>query len=252
MRQAAPTRKARSTKVKAVVPDASASKYYEQKVALLKEFSPTPKQKQFNETINNSIITIVDSVAGTGKTSVALYNFCTKFIKDVSTNILVIRTPAESGDDKIGFIPGDTFSKLGVHFLANKTILEEFLGKNVVENEMDKRIKFLAPNFALGVTWDNCYVLIDEAQMMSKSTLELLLTRIGNNTKVVVAGCSRQIFTNDGKKRNGLDDAVQRFFKVTDEYVEQKYDDIAFFEFGIDDVMRSDIVKDVIQAYNPV
>lgn len=248
MRQAAPTRKARSTKVKAVVPD---SKYYEQKVSKLKEFVLTPKQKLFNETINNSIITFVDSVAGTGKTSVVLHNFCTKFIKDVSTNIMVIRTPAESGEDKLGFLPNGLDEKLSVHFVANQTILEDFLGKGVVENEMGKRIRFSPPNFELGKTWDNSYVLIDEAQMMGSGTLELLLSRIGNNTKVVVAGCSNQLFTNDGKKRDGLADAVCRFFDITEEYVEQKYDDIAFFEFGIDDVMRSDIVKSVIQAYHP-
>lgn len=247
-----PTRKSRNNKVvKANVNVVTPSKYYEQKASKLKEFVLTPKQQEFNNTINSSIITFVDSVAGTGKSSVVLHNYCTKFIKDLSTEIVVIRTPAESGEDKLGFLPNGVDEKLAPHFVANKNILDDFLGKGVVDNELGKRIRFSPPNFELGVTWDNAYVLIDEAQMMGSGTLELLLTRIGNNTKVVVAGCSNQIFTNDGKKRDGLSDAIHRFFTVTDEYVEQKYDDIAFFEFGIEDVMRSDIVKSVIQAYHP-
>jgi phosphate starvation-inducible PhoH-like protein len=111
---------------------------------------------------------------------------------------------------------------------------------------MDNRIFFKVPNFELGATWDNSLVLIDECQALQPMIMKLLLERIGINTRVVVAGDSSQLYATDASQRNGLKDALGRFF---DKDMNPLFDDVVFHRFGVQDVMRSEIVKTVITAY---
>ena len=77
--------------------------------------------------------------------------------------------------------------------------------------------------------------------------MKLLLERIGVNSTVVVAGDSRQLYTSEASKRNGLKDAIQRFFHLDGT---PKFPDVApLHSFTVDDVQRSEIVKTVIRAY---
>jgi predicted ribonuclease YlaK len=145
-------------------------------------------------------------------------------------------------------LPNTEADKLAVHFSSVRLILEQFLGKGKVESDLDQRIFFKAPNFMLGSTLDNSLILIDEVQQLQPIILKLILERVGKNSKVVVAGCSSQIYTTD-KTRNALADAKNRFFTMTDEWAEAKYPDMAYHEFSIDECHRSDIVKSVIHAY---
>lgn len=103
----------------------------------------------------------------------------------------------------------------------------------------------------LGSTLSNSLILIDEAQQIQPIILKLLLERTGNFSKVVVAGCSSQIYTTD-KNRNALADAEKRFFTFDGEFVEAKYPDMAYHEFDIEECHRADVVKDVIRAYREV
>ena len=148
--------------------------------------------------------------------------------------------------DKLGFLPDDLASKVEPHFASTKRILEQLLNKCKVESDMDNRIFFKVPNFELGATWDNSLVLIDECQALQPMIMKLLLERIGINTRVVVAGDSSQLYATDASQRNGLKDALGRFF---DKEMNPLFDDVVFHRFGVQDVMRSEIVKTVITAY---
>ena len=214
----------------------------------IKQFIPTPSQKTFINKIRSNTLTVVDAHAGVGKTAACLWYFTQEYLNNPQLNIMVVRTPVELGADKIGFLPDSASSKIAPHFESTKAILEQFLGKSKVVADLEKRIHFTIPNFILGKTIDNTLILIDECQAISSGVMKLLLERVGKNTKVVVAGCSQQMYTND-KKRNGLNDLIGRFFNKEDEDYVSKFNDTAIHQFTIDDVQRSDFVKTVIQAY---
>lgn len=218
----------------------------------LKQFVPTPSQKVMINKIRGNTITFVQAIAGVGKTAATLWYFCQEYLKDPSLKIIVVRTPVEIGDDKVGFLPNSLDEKLVVHFASTKRLLEEFLGKSRVESDLGKRIEFLPPNYMLGATIDNALVLVDEVQQISVPVLKLLLERIGKNCKFVVAGSNSQLYGNCGTTRNALKDAMDRFFVWEDGECLPKYEGFAYHTFSIDDVQRSDIVKSVIRAYEGV
>lgn len=224
------------------------SKYSGVLVEKLKVFSPTASQKSLINTIRSNTITFVDSPAGTGKSSTVLWHFVKEYLLDHTKQIVIVRTPVEFADDKIGFLPNDLNSKTEVHFASAKKILEDFLGKGKLEADMEERISFKIPNYMLGCTFTNTLLLIDEAQQLSPQILKLVLERIGEGCRVVVAGDSAQLFESGGK-RNGLADAIERFFNVEGGYISSKYADVGFHEFGVSEIMRSEIVKTVVTAY---
>jgi len=224
-------------------------KFNEEKESRLKLFNPTQSQKTLLNVIRNNTITFVDSPAGTGKSSSVLWHFCKEYLQDITKQIIVVRTPVEFCDDKIGFLPNTLEAKLEPHFAPAKMILEDFLGKGRLQADMGLRVHFKIPNYMLGSTLKNSLVLIDEAQQLSPQILKLLLERIGEGSRVVVAGDSNQLFDAKGK-RNGLADAIDRFFDEDSEgYLISKYPDIGFHEFDVDEIMRADIVKTVVTAY---
>lgn len=213
----------------------------------INDFTLTSTQKELSNKIINNSLTFVDSPAGTGKTLTILYTFVKEYLNDPSKRIIVIRTPVEAGGlDKVGFLPSELHLKLEPHFASTKKILEQLLNKGKVETDIDNRIFFKVPNFELGATWDNSLVLIDESQALQPMIMKLLLERIGVNTRVVVAGDSSQLYATEAAKRNGLKDALGRFFN---DNMTSKFEDVAFHRFGIQDVQRSEIVKTVITAY---
>lgn len=214
----------------------------------LNRFILTPVQQELSRVIDDNTITFLEAPAGTGKTSVVLHNYCKRYLASKEQDILIIRTPVEASSDKIGFLPDTKEAKLEPHFAAYRKILGDFLGQKF-NADLGKRIIFDIPNFQLGCTWDNKLVLIDEAQQKEPLILKLLLERIGVNTKVVVCGDPSQLYS--GGKRNALSDGISRFTVETpDGGREPKYDQIGYFKMTAADVMRSDIVKTVIQAYS--
>lgn len=212
------------------------------------DFKMTASQQELLGKIHDNTICFIDSPPGTGKSTAVLYAYVKEYLKDSTKRILVIRTPVEAGGlDKVGFLPDSLEKKLEVHFASTKKILEQLLNKGKVESDLEHSIQFKVPNFELGATWDNCLVLLDECQQLQPMIMKLLLERIGVGTKVCVVGDSRQLYATDASKRNGLTDAIERFFDKEDN---PKYNDIAIHRFTVDEVQRSEIVKTVIRAYS--
>lgn len=211
-------------------------------------FHLTDSQKELVNKIRENTLTYVDSVAGTGKSSAVLWYFAKEYISDPSKKIIVIRTPMEAGGmDKVGFLPNSLEEKVAIHFASSKKILEQMLNKGKVDTDLGHRIHFKIPNFVLGETLDNSLIFIDEGQALQPMIMKLLLERTGVNSTVVVAGCSSQLYGSEGNKRNGLKDALNRFF---DKDMNPLYPDVAFHKFEIEEIQRSEIVKTVIRAYS--
>ncbi len=212
-------------------------------------FTTSRWQKECISVISDNTITFVDSSAGVGKTSAALFYACREYLSDVTKKIVFVRTPAEMGKDRIGFLPGEanTTDKLGPHFESTKSLLVDFIGKGKMEADEGKRIVFTIPNFALGKTYENCIYIIDEAQLLEPLILKLLLERIGHNTKAIVLGSSGQLYADNAHGRNALRDAIKRFFHTD---LSPLYKNIGYYKFPIEACMRSDVVIDVIRAYD--
>lgn len=225
-------------------------KFIQQNMGKLNDFIPTDPQKGLINKIKANTIIFCDSPAGTGKSSSVLWHFCKEYLMDRHKKIVIVRTPVEFSDDKIGFLPNGLDDKLRVHFESTQEILENFLGAGKVATDIGSRIFFKIPNYLLGATITDTLLLIDEAQQLSPQILKLILERIGDNCKVVVAGSSEQLF-DAHNKRNGLNDAINRFFDYdndTETFLE-RFDSIAYHEFEVNDCMRNSVVKDVIRAY---
>ena len=216
----------------------------------IKHIHLTEKQQQFYDVIDSNTITFCKAPAGVGKSLSALYYAVKNYLTNPGDKIIVVRTPVENNADKIGFLPDTLQAKLEPHFASARNLLEDLLTKGKVEADLDKRILFKIPNYMLGMTLDNAVVIIDEAQALQPLIMKLLLERIGKNTKVIVLGDPSQLYISD-KNRNGLSDAIKRFFRENSEgKLTSKYENIGYFEFTKEDVIRSDIVKSVIEAYS--
>lgn len=225
------------------------TKFVEAQHEKIKQFMPTEDQKEAINIARQNTLTFISGVPGSGKSSCILWDYCQEYLKDNSKQIIIVKSPTEAGQlDKLGFLPGDKNEKLDVHFVANRKILEDFLGKGKVECDFGKRIHFLPPNYLLGMTLDNALICVEESQQLQPMILKLILERTGLGSRVAVVGDPMQLYTDakESKLRNGLSDAISRFF---DSEGNAKYDDVGYYQFGVESVMRSEIVKTVIKAY---
>lgn len=220
----------------------------------------TEAQKTVQQLIDEYDITFVEGVAGTGKSLSVLHKFVSMMNSNKNVNIFIIRTPVEAGPDQVGFLPDRLSDKMAPHFGAAQQLLMKLLGKSNYEANVGegKRIQYMIPNYALGHTFDNALIFIDEAQQLQPHILKLLLERIGKYSKCVVAGDNSQLYLADDKVKNrqALADALSRFFEVSEpdedgeRYLEARFPGVAYHKFEIEDVQRSEIVKTVIRAYS--
>ena len=106
--------------------------------SLLNQFKPTQAQYGLIDKIKNNTVVFCNSPAGTGKTSATLWYFCREYLNDVSLKIVVTRTPAEVGKDRIGFLPNSETEKCEPHFASTRKILEDLLGREKVSADIGK------------------------------------------------------------------------------------------------------------------
>lgn len=122
----------------------------------------TDSQLDLADKIEANTLTFVEGSAGTGKSLTVLHTFVKEYLKDKTKQIIVVRTPVEAGMDKIGALPNDYFAKIEPHFDSTKRLLEQLLSKGKVEADMNHRLHFKIPNYAIGSTFDNALVMVDE------------------------------------------------------------------------------------------
>lgn len=205
----------------------------------------TETQKDLRNKIIENDLTFVVGSSGSGKSMTVLYTYIEEYLRDPSKQIIVVRTPVEAGLDKVGALPNSLSEKIEPHFNSTKVLLQELLNKGKVETDLDHRIHFKIPNYMLGSTLDNSLILIDECQQLSPLILKLVLERTGVNSRVCVLGDNSQLYV-DAKGRNALRDAIPRFFKADGT---AKFPNVAYHEFSVEDVVRSELTKTIIKAY---
>ena len=202
----------------------------------------TDNQKIFFDEWDKGQMLYAYGVAGTGKTFIALY----KALKDVLDDytpydkIYIVRSLVATRE--IGFLPGDHEDKSSLYQIPYKNMVQamfEMPDDNSYEMLYDnlkaqETISFWSTSFIRGTTLDNAIVIIDECQNLNFHELDSIITRVGQDSKIVFCGDAAQTDLLKNNERTGILD-FQRIIQNMEEF--------SLVEFGIDDIVRSGLVK---------
>ena len=215
---------------------------------LLVDIEPlTDNQKRLFTSFSEGKHLVAYGVAGTGKTFITLYNALCDVLDPTTPydKIYIVRSLVSTRE--IGFLPGDHEDKSYLFQVPYKNMVKymfqmpsdadfEMLYGNLKAQET---IKFWSTSFIRGTTLDNAIVIVDEFQNLNFHELDSIITRVGANTKIMFCGDATQTDLVKTNERNGIVD----FMRILRSMV--SFDVI---EFGIDDIVRSGLVKEYIIA----
>ncbi len=197
------------------------------------------RQNEYFKLLNTKDIVFAIGPAGTGKTFIAVAK-AIESLQEGKVNKIILSRPAVEAGEKLGFLPGDLKEKVDPFLRPIYDALYSMLPFEQVEKKINNNIIEIAPiAFMRGRTLEECFVILDEAQNATITQMKMFLTRIGRNSQMVVVGDKTQIDLVS-KSESGLIDASQKLKKIND---------IGFIELNEDDVVRHDIVKKIINAY---
>lgn len=196
-------------------------------------------QGQLIATIKSKRVTLVTGPAGTGKTFVTTSLACEMLEAGLIQRIVITR-PMVGCEEDMGFLPGTEDEKYQPWLGPFLDVLEGKLGKRKVATYLKFGKIVAAPLQRMrGSTFRDAFVILDEAQNTTEGQMKMFLTRLGNGSKVVVNGDVEQ---NDlpPNKKSGLADAVRRF---------KGKSQFGLVEFGVDDIARDPLVREIVLAY---
>ncbi len=199
----------------------------------------TPNQNIYFKLLNTKNIVIAVGPAGTGKTYVAVAK-ALSCLQEGKVNKIILSRPAVEAGEKLGFLPGDLKEKVDPFLRPIYDALYSMLPFEQVEKKILNNVIEIAPiAFMRGRTLEDCFIILDEAQNTTRTQMKMFLTRLGKNSQMVVVGDVTQIDLVS-ERDSGLKDAVKKLKKI---------DDIGFIELYEKDVVRHDLVKKIINAY---
>ena len=214
----------------------------------LVEIDPlTENQKKLFDSYRNQKNIVAYGCAGTGKTFISLYNAINEVLDERTPfeKIYLVRSLVATRE--IGFLPGTYDDKADIYQIPYKNMVKymfqmpsdadfEMLYGNLKSQET---IKFWSTSFLRGTTLDNSIVIVDEFQNCTFHELDSIITRIGENSKIVFCGDATQSDLQKTNDRNGIVDFMS---------VLRKMPSFDIIEFGVDDIVRSGVVKEYIIA----
>tara|TARA_R100000742_G_C4278572_1_gene101594 strand:- start:2046 stop:2798 length:753 start_codon:yes stop_codon:yes gene_type:complete len=206
----------------------------------------TSNQTKFFDAYKEGKNIFAFGAAGTGKTFIALYNALKDVLSEFTPykKIYVIRSLVATRE--IGFLPGDAEDKSLLYQVPYKNMVKymfqmpsdadfDMLWSNLKGQET---VSFWSTSFIRGTTFDDSILLIDESQNLNFHELDSIITRVGDNCKILFCGDARQSDLVKTNERNGILD----FMRI----LEQMEDSVSMVEFGIEDIIRSGLVKEYI------
>ncbi len=204
----------------------------------IKKIEPrNERQADYIHSIENNIVTIGLGPAGSGKTYLAVYEaLCHHWAKKVKR--LIITRPAVEAGEKLGFLPGDLEEKLNPYMRPIYDALYDLTDVGVIKEKVERGYIEVAPlAYMRGRTFNNCFIILDEAQNATLEQLKMVLTRLGENCKLVIDGDPSQ---SDLPHKSGLNILPE---------VLKKVDDVGIIYFDSSDIVRSKIVENVVSAF---
>ena len=199
----------------------------------------TVGQKRYVDAIKNNTIVLGIGPAGTGKTYLAVA-MAVKAFREHKIKKIILTRPAVEAGEKLGFLPGDLQDKVDPYLRPLYDALFDMFGAESFARYMEKGIIEVAPlAYMRGRTLDEAFIILDEAQNTTSEQIKMFLTRLGNESRMVITGDITQIDLPEAKK-SGLVEAIK---------VLKGIDDIEIHRFTEKDVVRHRLVQDIIKAY---
>ena len=199
----------------------------------------TVGQKRYLDSIKNNTIVLGIGPAGTGKTYLAVA-MAVKAFREHKVKKIILTRPAVEAGEKLGFLPGDMQDKVDPYLRPLYDALFEMFGAESFSRYMEKGIIEVAPlAYMRGRTLDEAFIILDEAQNTTSEQIKMFLTRLGNDSRMVITGDITQIDLPDVRK-SGLVEAMK---------ILKGIDDIDIHKFTEKDVVRHKLVQDIIKAY---
>ncbi len=206
-----------------------------------REFNFTVKQQKLLESIldDSSKIIFVAGPAGSSKTYMSVYGCLQLMAKDFQKDLLYIRSIAESADKGLGSLPGDISDKFDPFLMPLYDKLDEMVHEgDTAYMKQTGRISAVPINFLRGANWNNRLIVADEAQNFTFKELTTLITRIGENTKLIICGDFMQ---SDINGRSGFKEMFDLF-----NCEDSQEHGITSFKFTNRDIVRSKILKYIV------
>ena len=201
--------------------------------------SKTVGQKKYVDLMKKKTITFGIGPAGTGKTYLAVA-IAVNAYKEKRVEKIILTRPAVEAGEKLGFLPGDLQEKVNPYLRPLYDALQEMLGVESFSKMMERGTIEIAPlAYMRGRTLSNAYVILDEAQNTTKEQIKMFLTRLGENSRMVITGDLTQIDLPSGHT-SGLKHAVK---------ILKDIDDIGIIRLSERDVVRHPLVQQIVKAY---
>jgi len=199
----------------------------------------TVGQKRYADMIKNNTIVLGIGPAGTGKTYLAVA-MAVKAFREHKVKKIILTRPAVEAGEKLGFLPGDMQDKVDPYLRPLYDALFDMFGAESFARYMEKGIIEVAPlAYMRGRTLDEAFIILDEAQNTTSEQIKMFLTRLGNESRMVITGDITQIDLPD-KRKSGLVEAIK---------VLRGIEDIEIHRFSEKDVVRHKLVQDIVKAY---
>jgi len=197
------------------------------------------KQKEYVKALKESQIVMSLGPAGTGKTYLAVAAALTMLIEKKVERIILSRPAVEAGE-KLGFLPGDMKDKIDPYLRPLYDSLYDLLDYNKIQKKIESGEIEIAPlAFMRGRTLKNSFAILDEAQNATETQIKMFLTRIGENSRLVVNGDPSQIDLPN-KNQSGL---------AKSQDILKNIKEISIINFSHQDVMRHPLVTKIVEAY---
>jgi phosphate starvation-inducible PhoH-like protein len=200
----------------------------------------TAGQRALAAAIEANTLTFAIGPAGTGKTFLAIV-MAVRALRNREVSRIVLSRPAVEAGEKLGFLPGDLKEKVDPYLRPLYDALQELLDEGTTQKYLERGTIEVAPiAYMRGRTLADAFVILDEAQNATVEQLKMFLTRLGQNSRMVVNGDDTQIDLPRGA-RSGLLDAERLFAGI---------DDIGIVRLDESDVVRHPLVGRIIAAYS--
>jgi len=182
--------------------------------------------------------------AGTGKTLFACQKAITQ-LKSDKINKIIITRPVVSVEEDIGFLPGNLVKKMDPWTKPIFDIFLDYLSKTELDNMLYiNKIEICPLAYMRGRTFKHSFIIADEMQNSSPNQMKMLLTRLGDNSRLIITG---DLYQSDLKVENGLQDFMNKFTIYNQV---NNNTNIGIVNFANDDIERSEIVKQIIGIYD--